>query len=721
MNGHYDPDTFTCAERTVQKLINLPTTDDRPGILLGKVQSGKTRAFISTLALSFDNGYDIAVVLSKNSTALITQTVKRLGSEFRPFVDDEEVAIYDIMSSPRSFSAWELQSKIIFVAKKQQDNLARLTELLTDDEAFPGIKKHRVLIIDDEADNASVGYSRRDGAVEANTIATQISELRKALPTSSFLQVTATPYSLYLQPNDVVVNNVTAFMPTRPSFTELVPVPAAYVGGETYFGEESRAEEPTVQKLIHQPVTPKELDNLKAHDGRSVKLNEILTSPGVASFRRALITFLVGGCIQKINGIAAGEKPKKLRYSFLLHTEAGRVAHAWQGTLTDTIIDAFGVESAKKSAVFESLVKESWDDLAQSLALAKENIPSLADVTAAVREALDQGAVTVAKVNSDEDVSAMLDDSGQLRLRSPLNVFVGGQVLDRGITVANLIGFYYGRRPIRMQQDTVLQHSRMYGYRRKDLAVTRFYTAPNIRGAMYQMEEFDRALRSAIELEKNGKGSGAVQFIRQATDGSIIPCSPNKILVTTTQTLRANKRILPIGFQSGYKTGAGGIGKTVDALTAKITTLVGFDAKAPVLVPLQDALDLLEAISETLVFEDEDAPEFDWDVARAALRYLSNLTTDEKQRGKVLVWATRGRKSSRLATEKSHATYIETPDSAKTEGLMATEFAIEHPILFLLGQEGTKEKGWRDTEFYWPVIRAQKLTPSTIYSTELDD
>ena len=44
----------------------------------------------------------------------------------------------------------------------------------------------------------------------------------------------------------------------------------------------------------------------------------------------------------------------------------------------------------------------------------------------------------------------------------PYNLFIGGQILDRGITINNLIGFYYGRNPKKFQQDTVLQHSRMY-------------------------------------------------------------------------------------------------------------------------------------------------------------------------------------------------------------------------------------------------------------------
>ena len=84
--------------------------------------------------------------------------------------------------------------------------------------------------------------------IEANSIATQISELRLAIQCSSFLQVTATPYSLYLQPTEIEVANVMTFKPTRPAFTKLVPVPPEYVGGETYSGH------PLVAKRIHLKV-----------------------------------------------------------------------------------------------------------------------------------------------------------------------------------------------------------------------------------------------------------------------------------------------------------------------------------------------------------------------------------------------------------------------------------------------------------------------------------
>jgi hypothetical protein len=713
-NSSFSADTFRCVEETVTELLTTATTSDNPGMLLGKVQSGKTRTFISILALAFDNGFDIAIVLSKNSRALIEQTAKRLNSEFTAFIDDGELEIYDIMHAPDSFGAFELDSKLIFVAKKQSDNLRRLIDLFKKNTAMAN---KRTLIVDDEADNASIGYTKRAGLVEARTIATQVSKLRSAIQSSSFLQVTATPYSLYLQPTEIEVANVSTFKPTRPAFTKLVPVPTEYVGGETYFGESAQSETDTLESLIHHTVDHREFDRLKRPDARSFKLDDILTAPLIEGYRTAIVNFIVGGCIQRINGTKAGGKPKKLRYSFLLHSEAGKDAHKWQETLTTAIVSELKAAAQAKSVLFVDLVTKAHSSLSRSLLLASKPVPALSEVLAAVAESLTGEHITIAKVNSDDDVAALLDSTGQLKLRSPLNIFLGGQVLDRGVTLANLIGFYYGRRPNKFQQDTVLQHSRMYGYRREDLAVTRFYTSRAIRYAMTQMEEFDASLRAAIEAG----GDRAVQFIRKAEDGSVVPCSPNKILIATTQTLRPHKRILPIGFQTGYRTGANGIGEIIQALDLKINHLCGFNSDTPRLVPLQTALDLLRQIEPTMHFPEDDAPPFDWDSARAALAHLSQQHSNPAERGKVLLWAATNRSSARMARESSHATYIETPDSERTEGQIAKTYATDYPMLFLLRQDGTEDKGWRGTPFYWPVIRAQSRTPTAIYTAEIID
>src|SRR6201999_2356440 len=102
--------------------------------------------------------------------------------------------------------------------------------------------------------------------------------------------------------------------------------------------------------------------------------------------------------------------------------------------------------------------------------------------------------------NSDQVVLNLLDEKSELRLRTPYNIFIGGNILDRGITIPNLIAFYYGRNPKTMQADTVLQHSRMYGSRDlRDLAVTRFYTSRGVYDRLYTINEFENALRNAFE------------------------------------------------------------------------------------------------------------------------------------------------------------------------------------------------------------------------------
>ena len=77
--GQPDTDDYdACVRETVNELITRETTSSHPGMLLGKIQSGKTRAFLGIIALAFENGYDVAVVLTKGTKTLGNQTVRRI-------------------------------------------------------------------------------------------------------------------------------------------------------------------------------------------------------------------------------------------------------------------------------------------------------------------------------------------------------------------------------------------------------------------------------------------------------------------------------------------------------------------------------------------------------------------------------------------------------------------------------------------------------------------
>ena len=62
-----------------------------------------------------------------------------------------------------------------------------------------------------------------------------------------------------------------------------------------------------------------------------------------------------------------------------------------------------------------------------------------------------------------------------------------------------------------------------------------------------------------------------------------------------------------------------------------------FNEDKPALVPLANALGLIDHIETTLYFDDEIAQQFDLDGARAALCHLCQQHTDPEERGQVLL------------------------------------------------------------------------------------
>src|SRR5579872_3440950 len=131
-----------CIDRVVKQLEDTSTSGDRPGMLLGKIQSGKTRAFVGVIARAFDRGFDIAVVFTKGTKTLSAQTVARLGSDLREFIHEDEVLVFDIMQQSGKLTKSEQRRKLVIVAKKQAKNLERIIQFF--DADYPDLKGRRV-------------------------------------------------------------------------------------------------------------------------------------------------------------------------------------------------------------------------------------------------------------------------------------------------------------------------------------------------------------------------------------------------------------------------------------------------------------------------------------------------------------------------------------------------------------------------------------------------
>ena len=146
----------------MDKLLNDPDeclNGRLAGLVVGRVQSGKTRNYIGLALKAADAGWNVIIVLTSAITALAKQTESRIRRDFKKSrVLANCATILHLMDNSENQDAeclTDADTKFFFwgVAMKQKDSLERLAKWM---EANKQYAHHmRVLVIDDEADNAT--------------------------------------------------------------------------------------------------------------------------------------------------------------------------------------------------------------------------------------------------------------------------------------------------------------------------------------------------------------------------------------------------------------------------------------------------------------------------------------------------------------------------------------------------------------------------------------
>ena len=219
----------------------------------------------------------------------------------------------------------------------------------------------------------------------------------------------------------------------------------------------------------------------------------------------------------------------------------------------------------------------------------------------------------------------------------------------------------------------------------------------------------------AIEAEAGGSDQ-KVHFIELDANGRIVvPCGNEKILASNITTLRAGRRILPVGFQTDFKTRLAPITQNIDALLKSAGPFPkDGESPAPYEVSLEVACNIVDLLGPTFV---DFAPGYEdrWDPAeyKAILKHLSENSSDPHQRGRVYLLVRTGRNLNRFVGPTSHAQFSDAPDTAHTEGKVARAAAVNIPVLMMIRQNGAEAQQWRDCPFWWPVI----VTPATARTT----
>ena len=721
-NPWYSANLQQCIEETVDKLMNPAKgfSQRDPGLLLGKIQSGKTRAFVGIIGLMFDKGIDIAIVLTKGTKALAQQTKTRMEDEFSAFASRSTlglpvIEISDILNRRNGFTHRELNNKNIIICKKEKNNMSILNGIAH----INGFDQKKILIVDDEADFASRNYTNANGMTDLAAIANAIDSLVASLPYCYYLQVTATPYSLYLQPDGCLnLSSGGTAMPFKPRFTCLLPIYPEYVGGEQYFHDSQNPN--SMYSHLYRDVSEKCREAISKIDRRYI--NNVATSHSLTELREAIMGYFMATAIRRI------QENNRVDYlsSCIVHVEIAKEKHEWEGqliiTLTEEWEKAIRANNGVLPQTMDAMIDVLYDDYVDSITKGRNNgelpsttmIPPKADVRVEIASLFLNKDYRIEVINSDQDVPALLDKDGQLKLTHAVNIFVGGQILDRGITIANLLCFFYGRNPRKLQQDTVLQHSRMYGNRSKlDMAVTRFYTTFRLYTLVAEINELDEQLRQWLikySTTANFDPSMAVVF---SDNAGLKPCAGGKIAMSDCVALRAGRRMVHAGFQTDCQTK---IKPVIDSIDDTITSLPNYgkkDSDGIFEVNVDIVIDLLKMVRSTYIYNRavDNNDGLDWNVQEmiGAIQYATTNTN-----GKMWMMHRTNRNMSRI---RQNGGFIDAPDDGRTDLTPARAKAVNQPIIMFIKENGKQTDGWRDAPFYWPVLVLQQNLRTAFYTS----
>lgn len=437
------------AKKVVSKWINPLSggKEETNGLIYGLVQSGKTGVLTVTGAMGADEGYRTIIILTSDNDPLYEQTLGRAQEAF-PGIDI--IGKKDFKDTSAFLQRIKGGTCAIVTTKN-----AALLKTLIDNFTEGKVRGLTCLIIDDEADQASLNTreSRADGT--RSTINDRIGKLRSFFDKNTYLQVTATPQALFLQ---------TPGHDFRPRFTILSHPGSDYVGGEDFFADKSdlvrefNLNDITVLAPGSQPAATLNIPN---------------------SLLVALDTFMIGATFKRMR------EPDE-NCAFLCHVSTRTTDHRHIVDLLRKYKEDLARKLKTNDQKMIGRLRKSFDDLAATHQELRTS--SFGDLLKAI-EFYAPG-ITVKLVNgeTDEDVA----------VRSPYNLFVGGNKLGRGVTIKNLLVSYYGRNPRSPQADTVLQHARMYGYRRKDIGLLRLFLPTELHVVFKAISKMERGLRDLI-------------------------------------------------------------------------------------------------------------------------------------------------------------------------------------------------------------------------------
>lgn len=458
--------------------VNFPETTH---LAVGYVQSGKTMSFTGVTALAKDNGYRVIIYLAGTKNNLLDQTQKRLRKDLIG-KNGANNDYYKIHPNPTATDIDDIVGNLESIEKpivlipilKHYDHILKVRQIFNNSEVKELMANETVIIIDDEADQASLNsYGRRNSKYEEDAKSRTydaILKLRADLPGNTYIQYTATPQA------NILISMQDLLSPK--SHTLLTPG-EGYVGGKLFFGKGDNGDLYNGELIIEIPE--KEVFHKKYNP-----LTEMPQSLRDALMMHTLAVAIVVKYL-KVDGVNY--------LSMMVHPDN---TIDWNKTFwqwIDTELKTWRRLMGKSDDNYDKVQMLRRFEQLFPLALEHYEIderPSFEEIKPLIAEVLKSKKVYLVNTDAEAQTEIQWDDY-------KMHILVGAEMLNRGFTVEKLATTYMPRYTKgATNADTIQQRCRFFGYKMDYIKSCRVFLPGNSIANYLNYVKHEEELRSTL-------------------------------------------------------------------------------------------------------------------------------------------------------------------------------------------------------------------------------
>ena len=553
ISNNWSPKVVNTLGDVTEKILGLlknpqePSDWDRRGLVIGHVQSGKTANYIGLVSKAADAGYKFIIVIAGIHNNLRKQTQIRIdegfvGRDSTPDRKRKEVGV-GILNRNRKFPITltttdkdftkqianqlvaDLQGfsqPVVVVIKKNVHTLHNLYNWLKEwnlKGSTDKIADIPMLMIDDEADNASVNTKRSD--LDPTRTNQEIRQILSLFRKSCYVGYTATPFAnIFINPDSTTEMLDDDLFPR--DFIYCLDAPTNYFGPGKVFLDEDSSDR--ILCTINDAEDYIELSHRKDW--------QIPDLP--PSMKQAINSFVIGKAIRMLRG--QERKHCSMMINASRFVDVQRQIREYVSYYLETM--ARGIRYSHALPEAQALKNEHMADLRKTYDEEFSNVEeSWAEIQKASANAIDSIKTYLINSKSGEALDYKhYEENGE----SLTVIAVGGLSLSRGLTLEGLMVSYMYRNT--KMYDTLMQMGRWFGYRDAFEDLCRVWLPDESQGWYSHIAEATEELRQQIKQMQRDR-------LTPRDFGLYVRAHPDALIVTALNKMRdAERRAFRINF-----------------------------------------------------------------------------------------------------------------------------------------------------------------------------